>query len=123
MEKYYKVIEQTLGLLDILEEGIEHIQKQVLELRIEEALTLLEDTSEAFGSIEAALQPIMPELTQPETIQKTNNKMMKSFSLVVKEFENKNIGNTLDAIELSLEPCFKMWKSELEKQLRFYIAS
>ena len=123
MEKYYEVIEQTLGLLDIIEEGIGHIQKQVLELRFEEALTLLEDTTEAFQSIEAALEPIIDELSEPEAIQYTNAKMMKSFNLVVTEFEKHNIGNTLDALELSLEPCFRIWKSELEKQLRAYIAS
>ncbi|SNS48924.1 hypothetical protein SAMN05446037_101165 [Anaerovirgula multivorans] len=122
MNKYYEVIQQILPLLDTIKEGILHIQNQLVELRYEEALTLLQDAMKGIASIDSVMQPIYDEL--PENNIDTLFVVVKeSMNKAVDSYEQGSESNLENQIEKEVLPSFKAWKEEMEKVLKPYVVS
>lgn len=121
MKKYYEVIRQILPLLETIEEAILHIQKQLKELRYEEALDLLEDSTIGIASIEKAMQPMMPEL-QENNIASLIARLKEKIDNAVNIYEKKKEENLQKQIEGEILPAFTEWKEEMDRLLKPYIA-
>lgn len=109
-------------MLETIEEGINHNNIQLSELRHEEALTMLTDVAEGVVSIERALEPIVPELVENNIVNLTT---------ALKENIIKTVGNYEKGKETSLGKKvngsilldFGNWRKELDRALRPYILS
>lgn len=122
IKKFLEVIHNIVPLLNTIEEGFNHIKKQLLELRYEEALGLLEDVVLGIFSIEDAIEPMILGLEE--------NKI-ETFGIALKENINKTLAMYEDGKEAGLAtqiveevlPAFQDWKEEIERVLRPYIVS
>ena len=116
------VIQNTLNLLETMEEGLTYIKKKLNELNIEATITVLTDTINAFSAIEISISPILEGLRENEIVEKAD-KLRRAFDLMGKEFQNNNGQKVYEIIQLTLEPAFKSWKNEIKKTLSPYIRS
>ncbi len=116
------VIYNILGLLPTIQEGLNHIQKQLSELRYEQALDLLEDTMMGIASIESALQPIIIESGE-NTKEMKFEALKKSMSKVVSLYETGKETELERQIQETILPEFKAWKEELDRVLKPLVLS
>ncbi|MDQ2085093.1 hypothetical protein RBH29_01395 [Herbivorax sp. ANBcel31] len=116
MNKNTEVVKQIFPLLETMEKGITHVQKQLSELRYEEALLVLEDTMQGVACIEKVMQKMQEELPESQ-IDALTSKVKDSMNKVVENYENKTESNLKESITNEMLPTFSDWKSEIEKSL------
>lgn len=124
MSKHIEVIYNILPLLSTIEEGLNHIKKQLSELRYEESFTLIEDAMMGIASIEAALQPMESQfeaLQDPDMIQ-TKQDLNQYMSAVVTLYENKKYEELEKKMSLVLG-AFIVWRESIEQIVRPQIIS
>jgi len=110
-----EVINNIIPLLSTIEEGLNHIKKQLAELRYEEAFTLLQDSIMGIITIEAALKPMEQDieaLEKPEIIQ-AKQKLTLYMDEVITLYENKRYEELGKKVQ-SLLDTFIIWKEALE---------
>lgn len=122
MEKHKEVIERILELLETIATGIVHIQKQLSEIRYEEAFSLLQDTVLGIVSIEDALVPIMPKF-RGNNIENLADILRNNLSKAVSSYEQAQEINLEKQLEKDILPAFKEWKAEVERMLKPYVVS
>lgn len=120
MEQYYEVINKLLPLLSTMEEGVLHVNKQIQELRYEEALAILRDILEGIDSIENAIKSIKDEL-ELDGIDTLSILVKESIEYAVSNYEKGNQSNLLSWGGEKLLPSFANWKDEIERVIRPYI--
>ncbi|TYQ15022.1 UNVERIFIED_CONTAM: hypothetical protein Cloal_1423 [Acetivibrio alkalicellulosi] len=111
-----EVVKHIFPLLDTMEKGIIHIQKQLSELRYEEAFTVLEDTMHGIACIEKVLEGMKGELPKSHIDQLTA-KIKECMSIAVSNYENKKEVELQKHINSEMLPVFTDWKDEIEKSL------
>ncbi|WP_350344137.1 hypothetical protein PRVXT_000511 [Proteinivorax tanatarense] len=114
-----KVVENTLELLETMEEGINYVIKN---FKPEEAMGMLMDIVNAFASIEEAVGNLLPKLPENEIVSK-NTKLKDSLEVVIGDYESNNGQKAIDLIQNNLAPMFNEWKEEIESHLRKYVAN
>lgn len=122
IEKYREVIERILELLDTMEEGLDYIQKQLSELKYEEALVVLNDVIDAVHSIDSSIQPMEDKLPQND-ISTLFSSFKEGLNKAVERFKQNNEVNIESLLEKEIISAFKSWREEVEKVLRPYVAS
>ena len=105
-----------------MEEGIIHLQKQMQELRYEEALGLLEDVMMGMASIEDAIQPMMSELVE-NNIEITGATLKENISRAVNIYKGGKEAELEKQVEEGILVAFKKWKQEIVQVLRPYVVS
>lgn len=122
MDKYIEVIQNVLSLLDTIEEGIQHLKKQISELRYEEAFSMLEDTMIGVSSIENAMEPMMENLRENKikSLLKIFNEDINS---ILNLYENDNKSELEDIISNKFISDFLNWKTEVSDVLKVYTRS
>jgi len=105
-----------------MEEGINHISKQLSELRYKEAFNMQQDVVDGIASIENAIQPMKPELPE-NNIENLTAKLKENISKIVACYERGEEINLEKQVEEIILTVFKNWKEELEKVLKPYIIS
>lgn len=122
MNKNIQVIKHIFPLLHTMEKGINHVQKQLLELRYEEALTVIEDTMHGIACVEKVIlnmQEVLPE----NQIDIFTAKIKHCMSKVVDNYENNMESNLEKQIVNEMIPTFSDWKAEIEKSLSIFNVS
>ena len=122
MDKNIQVVKHIFPLLRTMEKGINHVQKQLSELRYEEALTVLEDTMHGIMCIEKVIQN-MQEMLPDSQIDVLTTKIKDCMRKVVDNYENKTESNLEEHIEKEMLPIFSDWKAEIEKSLSIFSVS
>ena len=107
MDKNIQVVKHIFPLLRTMEKGINHVQKQLSELRYEEALTVLEDTMHGIMCIEKVIQN-MQEMLPDSQIDVLTTKIKDCMSKVVDNYENKTESNLEEHIEKEMLPIFRL---------------
>lgn len=120
MNQNLEVIRQILSLLETIEEGMEHIKKQLSELRYEESFIILKDAISGIISIESAMASMEKELPENrlDVLAAVLNKTMDN---VVGSYEQGREDSVEGLMKEKLLPDFRAWKSEIEKLLRPYV--
>lgn len=119
MNKNTEVVKHIFPLLQTMEKGINHVQKQLSELRYEEALTVLEDTMHGIACVEKVIlnmQEVLPE----SQIDVLTAKVKDCMSKVVDNYENSMESNLEEQITNEMLPIFSDWKAEIEKSLSIF---
>lgn len=112
-----EIINNIFPLLETIEEGVLHLKKQILELRWEESLVLLEDLFLAVSAIEESIETMDNELNI--NIELINN-MRKSVDVLLDAYKSGNSRKYSLCMETELIPAFITWKKEVEKALKIY---
>ncbi|KAB3539659.1 hypothetical protein F8154_00460 [Alkaliphilus pronyensis] len=122
MEKYYEVIRRIIELIDTLEEGIIHLEKQLTEHRYEESVVMLQDLLEAISSIANAIEPMDGELPE-NNISSLSQNLIKGIQKTVDSYsEDKEVNLSVEAQEYII-PNYISWRDEIAKTLKPYIQS
>lgn len=122
MKKYYEVIEKSLQLLETIEEGFIYTQKQLDELRYEEAFTVLKDVMEAVASIEDAMYPLKDKLPE-NNIDISAVPLRESMSKAISSYEQGKEADLKKQISENILPAFSNWREEIERIFGPYIVS
>lgn len=122
MDKYIEVVQNVLSLLDTIEEGIQHLKKQIFELRYEEGILMLEDIVDGKISIENAMEPMMENLRENKikSLLKIFNEDINS---ILNLYENDNKSELEDIISNKFISDFLNWKTEVSDVLKVYTIS
>ncbi|ABO50929.1 conserved hypothetical protein [Desulforamulus reducens MI-1] len=116
MQKYYDVIRRIVDLAETCHEGIVHIKNKLAEGYFGETLPLMEDVTQAFLSIEGALQPLLPMLLS-EQLEPLTEQLSESFYSLVSAYKRDNRERALEVIEGEFLPSFQIWHCELDRTL------
>jgi hypothetical protein len=105
-----------------MEEGSEHAQNKIAELRYEEAFIILNDIMEGIVSIENTIQQIDKELPLDNIIN-LSAPIKEGMSKAVACYEQGKESDLYEQIAKTIIPDFRHWKEEIEKILRPCIIS
>ncbi|MCQ1528612.1 hypothetical protein [Lutispora saccharofermentans] len=122
MGKYHEVIEKSLQLLETTEEGLIYIQKQLEELRYEEAFIVLKDVMEAIASIEDAIYPMKDRLPEND-IDILAVSLRESMNKAISSYEQGKEADLKKQISGNILPSFKNWREEIKRIFVPYIVS
>lgn len=117
MKNYAQIIQTLLPLLKTIQEGIEHIQKQLEEPKYEEAFNMLQDVLVGIIEVEEALQQIESNFEQlnMSDVKQAKQSLVHHFNEAVTRYENKNYNELEKAINQILD-AFCRWQ-ELIRQI------
>ncbi len=99
-----------------MEEGSEHAQNKMAELRYEEAFIILHDIMEGIVSIKNAIQQADKELPQDNIII-LSAPIKEGMSKAVSCYEQGKESDLYEQIAKTIIPDFRHWKEEIEKTL------
>ena len=119
MEKQIKVIQQIFPLLETIEEAINHMPKQLEEMRYEEYFHMLKDIIAGIETIEQVLIPVkehLPEIAKP-TIKRAKTMLAKSIKEILLDIEAATYSE-LDKKTEQLKRKYTSYKKLLEKELQ-----
>lgn len=119
MDKNIQIVKQIFPLLRTMEKGINHVQKQLSELRYEEALTVLENTMHGIICIEKAIRN-MQEVLPESQIDVLTEKIKDCMSKVVDNYDNETESYLKEHIANEMLPIFSDWKAEIERSLSIF---
>ena len=105
-----------IELMETLEEGINHIKKQLSQLRYEDALTLFADTMEGIKAIEEAIEQIKDELSE-NNIGKELRELLEVMKQVVASFKKRDELQVEAHIMVEVIDKFAKWREEVERAL------
>ena len=120
MKGNIEVMESILALIETIEEGFEHIQEQLAQLRYEEALGLLQDAMMGIQSIDEAVEPMATDLKE-NNIDSLGANLKAHMSQVVASYETDAKENLEKLIQDKVLVAFTDWKDEIERVLRPYV--
>lgn len=118
MENYMEIKNGVLDLLATINEGLLHIEKQLGELRYEEALTLLVDAMEGITAIERSMLALadLPANKMGELLKE----LLESMEKVIASYERDEGTLIAELLVSDVLPIFAKWKTEVERVLRQY---
>jgi hypothetical protein len=111
-----KIPKEILNLLETMEEGIDYSKKKVSESHMEDAIKVLLDTMEAFLTIEQLSNSYFDDSSKIEVSNKEDH-LKKAFEQITTDFENTGGNKAFEIIHFTLEPTFKSWKAEWERNI------
>jgi hypothetical protein len=122
MSYNYEVIQRSLDLVATMQDGIEYIRARFTEGKFEEMLPLFQDFTQAFISIQQALQMGMEE-TYARRLADHTGRIQSGLSELVTAYELADWTRAIRALENEVVPGFVLWKTELERHYRPGVAS
>lgn len=112
----HEVIYRILELLPTVEEAIQHMVKQVDELRLEGAEILFRDATQAIGSIASSFVLLTTEQEASDSLQVTAH-IYEAIVAVDEGFEVNNLLSIHTALVNHLLPSFCLWRQHVERLL------
>lgn len=112
----HEVIYRILELLPTVEEALQHMIKQIDELRLEGAEVLFRDATQAIGSIVSNLILLTTDQDASDGLQVTTH-IREAIVAVDKGFEVNNLLSIHAALVNHLLPSFCLWRLHLERLL------
>jgi len=122
MDKYLEVIKHVLELINSIEEGLFHMESQIIKLQYEESVVLLQDAFDAVVKIEESINLISDELKEND-MDELIELVYEKFDTMAKLYNDKSVDNLSEEIGGELIPRFLDWKTEVEKNLLPYTIS
>lgn len=122
MDKYGEIFRRLLDLSDTVLEGLEHMEKQLAEIRYEESFVLLQDIVTGIDSIEKSLQPFVNDLS-PNKLVIYIIEMEKEINELVSCYENYDIVKIKDGVTSKVLPGYLQWQQELKHMLEPFVIS
>lgn len=120
MNKQIEVIKQIIELMNTMAEGISYGKGKLNQQSPKEAIIILVDTTNAFATIELALQPILPKLSA-NSIQEKMDRLWSALATLVSDYEENQGRKCQEILQFNLEPSFKNWQAEVEQVLQQHI--
>ena len=119
--EYYDIMKRTVELAETGLEGLEQIKIDLKEGKYEQTVTLLQDTLNAFCSIEKAIQPMMPNLL-PNELAQLSDQLTKAYQLMTSAYEQRAYNELEEIMQYNLLPSYKKWHAEIDRSLLPYIS-
>ncbi|MBM7096854.1 hypothetical protein JSY36_14050 [Bacillus sp. H-16] len=122
MDKYIDVMKQSVTLTGTIIEGLQHIQKELGEGKLQDTVFLFEDVVAGFLAVENSLMPVKEEL-EMKSVEENLTSLKNSLELVVTAYEAKDIAKVQELMQFTLVPQVKKLKEELEDMFQPYVTS
>ena len=116
----YDVIKRTVELAETGLEALQHINSKIDAGQLEQTVNLMSDLTDAFYSIEKAIQPLMPELL-PNELEVLAAELKNAFDDIISAYECKEINRAAEVMQFRLTPCYKKWQAEIDRVFMPYI--
>lgn len=120
-QQYYDVIKRIVELAETGLEGLKQIELDLKEGKYEQSVTLLQDTINAFYSIEKAIKPMTPNLL-PNELTPLSQQLTESYQLIISAYEQRAYTKAQEIMQYNLLPSYKKWHAELDSSLLPYIS-
>ena len=119
MSKHIEVIYNLLFLLETIEEGLNHMEKQLSELRYEEAFVILQDVVQGIISIDDALTHMEDEFKglKDDSIKQAKQKLNQFISQAVGLYEEEKYQELEKEIHLVLD-AFIAWSKYIQSVVK-----
>lgn len=118
----HEVIYRILELLPTVEEALQHMIKQVDELRLEGAKVLFQDVTQAIRSI-ASNFILLTNVQEATDILQSIVQIREAIGAVNDGFEAVNLSLIHSALVNHLLPAFNVWRQQVERLLQPRIMS
>lgn len=115
----YEVANLVLELATTMGEGLDHIQQQLSELRIEESWSMLEDILVGLKTITQSLRSYDP-INSSSQLQESEAIMRQEFLNIVEAYPFANIEYLNNILTLRLLPAYHNWNKILREILSPY---
>lgn len=122
MEKYTEVIHKILELTETMQEGLDYIDRQLSDLKYEQACAVLADIVEAEERIQDSLKMMANEL-QDNCIEDCTNELRSILGKTMQYYENGEAAKMQDTVETCLIPVYRKWRDEIRRALEPYVLS
>lgn len=114
-EKQRNVVEKIFELLSTMDEALNYIvNKQLIEIRYEDSLHLLNDFVEAFTSINNAAEGLVNNY---DSILDNALILKNNLSDVLSAYNQNNHEKIVDTYKYQILPSFNAWRNEIERNL------
>lgn len=119
MNKYNKneVKVKILNLLDTLDEGFEHINLLMDDLKMDEAFNLLQNVVEGIFSIEKALQHVMAGEAETDDYPEIIQALHAGLNEALQAYENRNPEDFRSALQEMTIPAQTAWHEQIKTKL------
>ncbi|MGG1664386.1 hypothetical protein [Brevibacillus sp. NRS-1366] len=123
MEKYLDSMRRTIELSDTGIEALEHIQLQLNEGYLEQALELFGDVVDAFLQMEQSLALFLPFLPSNQ-LEEISKQVKNGLEMVAATYEmSGNRKEILNFLDQNVLPDYRLWQGELQRSLQPIIFS
>lgn len=112
-----EIMHQIAELLGTIDEAFSHMEKQLEELRYEEAVQLLEDTVEGVESIQKAVLPLINEQDQ-NSVQSCTKELMNEISIFLDLLKQKDHEKMETQMAESIKTAFARWRNQVEETIK-----
>ena len=123
MDHFTDVMKQSLNVLETMQEGLEHIPRQIQEKKIPDAVQLMDDMMVGYMSVKQSLQPVFEELEGTDIATQQLEKVSETLERVVTTFEGEAYGTVSEVLQFTLVPQVKKLHSALEELFKPYLVS
>lgn len=100
-----------IGLLETMEEALNHILVQLDELRLEESLAMLTDFAGGLQSIEESLARTLPQVATAHGVN-----LRQALTHTLDAYQNGEIAPIQEQVRNHLLPSFTQWKIALQSK-------
>lgn len=119
--QYHDIMKRTVELAETGLEGLEQIRVDLKEGKYGQAMTLLQDTLDAFRSMEEVIKPILPSLL-PNQLDQLTHQLTKAYQLIALTYEQRAYTEVQEIMQNNLLPSYKKWHAELDRSFLPYIS-
>ena len=113
MDEQRQIMNRALELSETISQAVVHMEKQLAELRYEEAMGLLEDAVTGVESIRSSLMPLMDQFGENRFHALTRD-LMEKIGKYLDLYKAKEHEKMKEQLTGGVAPAFRAWKEELE---------
>lgn len=120
LEKHQEVITRILELSDTIASGLDHMAKQLAEIRYEESFAMLNDSVQGIYAIEESLQQFINDLPVNK-LEIYLDELKKEIDLLITNYEQKEAAAIKEEIVTKIPILYLQWQNELKQVLQPYV--
>ncbi|SFH70463.1 hypothetical protein SAMN05192551_102262 [Tindallia magadiensis] len=120
MQENREVMIQAQELMQTIHEAVDHMIKQLEELRYEETIQLLEDVVKGTESVQMALLPLAEE-EEASKLQSLHKDLMEKVDKYLDFYRDKEHEAMKEQMSMAIVESLKKWHREMEELIKPHI--
>jgi len=117
MDRIANLKGSILDLSNTIQEGLDHLNKRMAELPLEDTRYLFADIADAYQSIVSALEFSRADTKADYSFLNQFGKLPVAFAKMNQSYDENKLDEARMDMQFILLPAFKEWREELERYL------
>jgi|SRR5690625_1038114 len=122
MERKREVMRQCISLVEIIQEGLAHVQQQIKEGRFESTISLFKDIVYAYERVETSIIGLEDDILS-EKAKTLQAQIIKGLDATVQSYEISAYGKVNEVLQFTLIPSFRKWHDQLDMDFGKYLVN